>query len=147
MKRHQLLSKIIEEHNRVIESLQNSVNRYKVASDLDENDISDPDDFARQTEAKDMQLRYEKMLNSERQSHDFVISENDATHSKIEDGALVETEDQIFFLGISLPHFSFDGKEVFCISEDAPIYKKIQQKNVGSKIEMGVNTLEIIAIY
>lgn len=60
MKREEILDKIIEEQQRVIDNLQQSVDRYKTASDLDEDDTSDPDDLARQTEAKDMQLRYEK---------------------------------------------------------------------------------------
>ena len=66
MKREEILDKIIEEQQRVIDSLKQSVDRYKTASDLDEDDTSDPDDLARQTEAKDMQLRYEKLLQKEK---------------------------------------------------------------------------------
>ncbi|MDO5616205.1 MAG: hypothetical protein Q4G16_08445 [Cruoricaptor ignavus] len=143
MKREDILGRIIEEQERVISNLQHSVERYKIASDLDEDDTSDPDDLARQTEAKDMQLRYEKMLHKEKQDLAFVLAEKNKTYTEIEMGALVETDKNYFFMAVPLPKFVIDGKDIFCISSEAPIFSKLKGKKIGDKIEVGNNILEI----
>lgn len=55
MKRDLILEKLIAEQRKVIESLQQSVNQYKSASDMDEESTHDPEDFSQQSQAKDMQ--------------------------------------------------------------------------------------------
>jgi hypothetical protein len=146
MKREEILSRILDEQNKVIENLQNSVKLYKKESDMDEDDTSDPDDYARQTEAKDMQLRFEKMLNKEKADLTFVLGEKDRTYTEAEHGALVETDKNYFFLGVALPAFKYNGKEVFCISPEAPIYPRIKGKKTGDSLELGTNTYRIISI-
>lgn len=147
MKREEILNKIIEEHIKVIDNLKNSVNRFQSASDMDENDTMDPDDFARQSEAKDLQLRFTQMLNIEKQAHALVLAEKLKEHTEIEVGAIVETPEHFFFIGLSIPHFSFENKEVFCITKDAGIYKTLSSKKVGDSFEMGNKNFEIINIY
>lgn len=146
MNREEILDKIIEEQQRVIDSLKQSVERYKTASDLDEDDISDPDDLARQTQAKDMQLRYEKLLQKEKNDMEFVLSENGKNHTEIEIGCIVETEKHLFFLGVALPVIKGYKKEIYCISPEAPIYKNLLNKNVGDSVQVGNNTFEIVSV-
>ena len=146
MKREEILDKIIEEQQRVIDNLQQSVDRYKTASDLDGDDTSDPDDLARQTEAKDMQLRYEKMLAKEKQDMAFVQAEKNKSYTEAELGALIETDKNYIFMAVPLPKLNVNGKEIFCISPEAPIFKKLRGKKVGDKVEMGPNTFEIKSI-
>ncbi len=146
MKREEILSRILEEQYKVISNLQNSVNLYKKESDKDEDDTSDPDDYARQTEAKDMQLRFEKMLSKEKADLNFVLGEKDKNYAVAEHGALVETENNYFFLGVALPAFKYNDKDVYCISPEAPIYAKIRGKKQGDSLQMGDRTLEIIGI-
>ncbi len=147
MKREEILDKIIEEQQRVIDNLQQSVERYKTASDLDEDDTSDPDDLARQTEAKDMQLRYEKMLAKEKKDMAFVQGEKDKSYTQAELGALIETDKNYFFMAVPLPKFNVNGKEVFCISQEAPIFQKLKGKKVGDQLEIGQNIFEIKSIF
>ena len=147
MKRAEILQRIIEEQNKVIQNLQESVDRYKSASDLDEDDTADPDDYARQTQAKDMQLRYEKMLVKEKNDLNFVLSEKETSHTEIETGSVVETENHYFFIGVALPAFKMESKEVFCISPEAPIFGKLRGKKTGDTIEMGSNTFKITSIF
>lgn len=146
MKREDILNKIIEEQQRVIDNLKHSVERYKNASDLDEDDTSDPDDLARQTEAKDMQLRFEKMLKKEQQDMAFVQSEKGKSYTEAELGALIETDSNYFFIAVSLPKFKIEDKEVFCVSPDAPIYQKLKGKKIGEKVEIGDNIFIIKSI-
>lgn len=146
MKRNEIISKIIEEQQKIIENLQNSVNQYKSESDMDEDNTSDPDDFARQTEAKDMQLRFEKMLAEAKQNLAFMENEVDSSHSELESGALIETDKNWLFVGISAPQFKFDGKDVVSFSEDAPIFSKVKGKKTGDTIEIGNNSFEIKSV-
>ena len=143
MKREEILDKIIEEQQKVIDNLKMSVERYKTASDLDEDDTSDPDDLARQTEAKDMQLRFEKLLKKEQADMNYVLAEKEVNHTEIEPGALIETEKNYFFIGVPLPVFKINDKEVYCISPEAPMFLKLKNKKVDDTVEMGNHSFEI----
>lgn len=143
MKREEILNQIIEEQQKVIENLKQSVDRYKTASDLDENDISDPDDLARQTEAKDMQLRYEKMLNDAKQNLSFILGEKNTAHTEIENGSVIITDKMVLFVGVSVPKFKFDKTDVVSFSNDTPIFAKIKGKKIGDHFELGNGTYVI----
>ena len=146
MNRKDILSKIIEEQNKVIESLQKSVDQYKIASDLDEESTHDPEDFSNQTVAKDMQLRFEKMMTEAIKSLNFLEKEKEFTHSEIEKGSLIETDKKIIFVGVSVPVFKAAEKEVISFSENAPIFETIKGKNVDDVVEIGDDFLKIESI-
>lgn len=146
MNRKDILTKIIEEQNKVIESLQQSVDRYKTASDLDEESTHDPEDFSNQTVAKDMQLRFEKMMAQAQRDLDFVESETNTQHTDIENGSLIETDKNFIFVGISVPVFEVNGKEVMSFSEKAPIFEEIKDKAVGDKMKIGKDSFKIESI-
>ena len=146
MKRTDIIHIIIEEQNVVIDSLKHSVDRYKIASDLDEESTHDPEDFSQQTQAKDMQLRYEKMLKEAERNLSFLEGELKLTHDKIEKGTLVETDKNFLFVGISVPVFKFENKEVIAFSDQAPVFQNIKGKNKGQTVEVGPNVLQIIDI-
>ena len=82
-----ILSSIIDEYQKVIDNLKASVERYKHESDIDEDNTLDPEDYARQTEAKDMQLRFEKMLNEAKQNLKFLEDSKSETKEIAEAGA------------------------------------------------------------
>ncbi|MBW8361820.1 MAG: hypothetical protein K0M56_06475 [Kaistella sp.] len=147
MERTEIIERIIEEQKKIIDNLQESVNRYKSASDLDEDDTSDPDDYARQTEAKDMQLRFEKMLNEATQNLNLLDSEKEIPHTEIENGSLVETDKNYLYIGISVPVFKVEDKEVISFSGDAPVFQEIKGKKAGDKVKIGENSFEIKNIY
>ncbi|MFC6269103.1 hypothetical protein [Frigoriflavimonas asaccharolytica] len=146
MERKKILKRIIEEQNNIIENLENSVARYKIASNLEENSASDPEELSHQAEAKDMQLRYENMLRIEEQNLAFVETEMEENHTEIENGALISTEKNYLFVGISVPVFEFEGKKVVSFSDDAPIFKIVEDKKIGDTIMMGDQKLEIKSI-
>ena len=146
MNRKDIINKVIEEQKKVIESLENSVERYKIASDLDEESTHDPEDFSRQTEAKDMQLRYEKMLGNAENDLNFLENEIENTHDSAENGSIIETENNFYFVGISVPTIKIKNKEIISFSEDAPIFKNIEGKKAGDDFKMGENKQTILTI-
>ena len=142
-----ILSKIIDEHQKIIDNLKSSVERYKHESDMDEDNTLDPDDYARQNEAKDMQLRFEKMLKQAKQNLKFLEDSKLETKEIAEAGALLETNKNYLFIGVSVPAFKLGDKDVISFSEDAPIYKNVKGKTSGETIEMGSNNFEIKNIF
>ena len=142
-----ILSSIIDEYQKVIDNLKASVERYKHESDIDEDNTLDPEDYARQTEAKDMQLRFEKMLKEAKQNLKFLEDSKAEIKDKIEAGTLVETDKNYLFVGVSVPVFKFENKDVISFSEDAPIYQNVKGKTSGETIEMGNNNFEIKNIF
>ena len=146
MNRKDIINKIIEEQKKVIESLESSVERYKVASDIDEESTHDPEDFSRQTEAKDMQLRYENMLKSAKHNLNFLEDSKTKINDKIEAGTVIETDKTYIFVGVSVPIFKYAEKDVISVSEDAPIFKTLKAKKIGENLEFGKNSFKILKI-
>ena len=140
MKRSEILNGIIEEQKKVIDNLQNTADQYKTAADMDEESTHDREDYSHMDQAKDMQLRYEKMLGDAEQQLIFLENEKEMTHEEIENGSVVETDKNFLFVGISVPVFKIDEKEVISFSEEAPIFTKIKGKKVGDKLEIGDKT-------
>ncbi|MGZ5273847.1 MAG: hypothetical protein ACXWCA_06010 [Kaistella sp.] len=146
MKRNLIISQLIEEQGKVVESLQQSVNQYKTASDMDEESTHDPEDFSHQTEAKDMQLRFEKMLAEAEENLNFLNSEQNAAHETIEKGSVIETDQSYLFVGISVPVFKIEGKDVISFSEEAPVFEEIKGRAIGDSFKIGDNSHVIQSI-
>lgn len=146
MKRDLIIEQLIAEQRKVIESLQQSVNQYRTASDLDEESTHDPEDFSHQTQAKDMQLRFEKMLSEADENLSFLMNEKKSRHDLIEKGSVIETDKNFLFVGISVAVFDIDGKEVISFSDNAPIYEGFKGKKIGDRVKIGDNSYEIQSI-
>lgn len=142
-----ILSKIIDEYQKIVANLKSSVDRYKNESDMDEDDTQDPDDFARQNEAKDMQLRFEKMLKEAQKNLKFIEDSKAESKQNIEAGTLIETDGNYLFIGVSVPAFKIENKEVLSFSEDAPVFKTVKNKKIGDIFDIGKNKFEIINIF
>ena len=146
MEKKKLLDKIIEEQQKIIENLEINVERFRKASDLDEDSTLDSQDFSNQAQAKEMQLRFEQFLRSSKQDLHFLQNLPEEITDKIERGSVIETDKFYFFVGVSTANFKFNSKEVICFTEQAPIFKKIQQKIAGDTFKMGEKELKILYI-
>lgn len=145
MNRKDLIGRIIREQMKVIESLQQSVEHYKAASEIDEESTHDPEDFSNQSVAKDMQLRFEKMMGEAQQILRFLEKEREVVHTEIEKGSLIETDKNFLFIGLSVPVIQVDDKELISFSEQAPVFLEIKGKNLGDSLTVGNDTLKILA--
>ncbi|MEC5395799.1 hypothetical protein VQ048_10750 [Bergeyella sp. RCAD1439] len=147
MIRQRILERIMEEQGKIIDNLKESVERYRVASDIDEDSTLDPEDYSRQAEAKEMQLRFEKLLSEAQNVQRQLALEPEQAHEEVAHGALVQTDKHWLFVGVSLPVFEFEGRSVLAVSDDAPIYAKWRGCKVGDQVEVGSSTVEITAIF
>ena len=133
----------LQEHIRHIEA---SVTRYKLASDIDDDDTMDPEDLSRQAEASDMQLRFEQLLLQAKEQEFFIMDHDDENHDSIVPGALIETDSHYIYIGISVPSFQLEDKTVLTISEKAPAYLSMRGKKPGDTLELGEHYYKIVSI-
>ena len=145
MDKAKILSAIIDEQEKVINNLKASIERYKQESNMDEDNTLDPDDYARQNEAKDMQLRYENMLKSAKHNLNFLEDSKTKINDKIEAGTVIETDKTYIFVGVSVPIFKYAEKDVISVSEDAPVFQNLKSKTLGDTLELGNNNFKIIS--
>ena len=141
-----LALEIVAELQAYIQQIENSVKRFKIATDLDDNDTLDPEDYVRQSEAAEMQLRYEQLLRQAKEMETFMLEHEQKEYTIILPGALVETEMYYIYVGISIPSFKWDDKTVITLSEKAPAYAKMRGKKAGDTIELGAKRHKILAI-
>lgn len=146
MSKKEILNRILEEQKKVIDNLQTSIDRYKSASSRDDDNSIDPEDYSHQDEAKDMKMRLEEILHKEQRDKTIIENCLNSQNSVIERGAVIETQEYYFFVGVSLPKFTWNGKDVLTISEKAPIFSKIKDKKAGDEITLGNKSLRILAI-
>ena len=145
MDKVKIISAIIEEQQKVINGLKSSAERYKSEADLDEDQTQDPEDCSRQNEAKDMQLRYEKLLLTAQKNWNILEKAKSENYTEIEIGTLIETDKNYIFVGISLPVFKYEGKDVISVSEEAPVFQNLKSKTLGDTLELGNNNFKIVS--
>ena len=145
MDKVKIISAIIEEQQKVINGLKSSAERYKSEADLDEDQTQDPEDYSRQNEAKDMQLRYEKLLLTAQKNWNILEKAKSENYTEIEIGTLIETDKNYIFVGISLPVFKYEGKDVISVSEEAPVFQTLKSKTLGDTLELRNNHFKIIS--
>lgn len=146
MNREDILKALIDEQNNQITTLQNAVNEFKTASDLDESEARDIEDLSHQDESKDMQLRYEKILADAQNNLLTIQNITENQHDNTETGSIIETDENFFLVGISLPKISINGKDAMGIAEDAPIFSQLQGKKAGDTFKLGDKETKIIRI-
>lgn len=146
MTKKEILNRILDEQQKVIDNLQTSIDRYRSASSRDDDNSIDPEDYSHQDEAKGMKMRLEEILYKEQRDKNIIESCLNSENSVVERGAVIETDAYYFFIGVSLPKFTLNGKDVLTISEKAPIYAQIKDKKAGDEIVVGKQNLKILAI-
>jgi hypothetical protein len=143
-------SKILNEIGAVLQEykhhIEDSISRYKLAAERDDDDTTDPDDLSHQAEAADLLLRFEQLLS---EAHKQELSLSKHTKDKpncIAPGALAVTKSHYVYIGISVPPFKFNGKTVITMSEKAPAYHNMQGRKRGEMLELGEYNNRIIAV-
>lgn len=144
MKKREILELILNKQKQIISNLEQTIAHYHLDSNLDEDDTLDPEDYSHQDEASEMKFRLKEILNKAMNDFNFIQNNLDSVHQSIENGALVNLEDDNYlFVGVSIPPFVADNKKIITISEKAPIYKSIKDKAIGNKVTIGNKTYTI----
>ena len=146
MIKKEVLTLIISEQEKLIKDIEKSVNRYRSASDLDESDTLDPEDYSHQEEAKDMQLRSEQRLIEEKFELEHLKKFKNKKIAVLDHGALVETDEHYIYIGVSIAPFKFENKTIVCVSKNTPIVASLKNKSIGELVKIGENNFTIKSI-
>jgi len=68
-------------------------------------------------------------------------------HDSVHFGSVVETDNMVFYISVSLEEFVADGNKYFGISTKAPIYKEMLGKKIGDSFSMNNKQYRITDIY
>lgn len=146
MKKTAIIELLIQEQSDVISDLKKATKVYRKASDIDEDDTLDPEDYSHQTEAKEMQLRLENKLIRENNALELLKKYKSESCNDVQLGALVETDDYYFYVGVATHPVAYKGKKVMGVSEKAPLMAELRNKKVGDKVTIGNKTHTIQSI-
>lgn len=146
MEKIEILNAIIEEQHVILNDIRETISVYETTADIDEDNTLDPEDYSHQTEAKEMQLRFEEKLKEEQAILDFLEQHKELKLDTVGRGALVETEEHYIYIGTSVRPVVVNNKEALSVSEKAPIVAELIGKKVGEKVLIGDNEYTILNI-
>lgn len=66
---------------------------------------------------------------------------------KVELGAVVVTDQRVFFISTSIESVEVNGKSVFGLSVHAPIYEAMKGKVIGDRIEFNGLRYQVLEVY
>lgn len=136
MSREEIMEIVSKQLQNNIDELANSLENYRSASDLDEGDTKDMEDFSQQSESIDMQRQLQIQLDH---AKDLLATLNEA-------GELVATDKNWFILGLPIPSMHIGDKELIGVSPESPAYTVIKDKSKGETFKLGNNTYKVLSI-
>jgi hypothetical protein len=146
LRKEQVLARLKLEQEQIIKDFETLIERYKAASDIDEDDSKDLEDFARQDVNADMTHNIELQLVQAKNDLKFLESLDLSQKDQAMLGALVETDKYTFFVSIAHPGFELDEKHYVALAIDAPIYSSMKGKKIGESFEFNKMSYQILGI-
>ena len=147
MNRKDILDKIRISLGKNLAELTQALNDYESASNMDEGDTMDPEDFSQQAEFKEMQMRMQIQLDQVHAQLERLDELADKKVNAVEAGAIIETQQNMIFIGVSFPTIALDGKELLGITTETPIYASLKGKAKGDSFKLGKEEYTIQAIH
>lgn len=141
--------KLIEEQlKKSIENFEETGSTLNKAADMDEESTRSIDDYSQQANDKELELRVKEQIAAVNQKINWLENNGSGSQDTVAPGALVETKDSYFFVGIALPpNIQVEDKKITGISENAPVYATIEGKRKGDSIKIGDKSVKILNIY
>ena len=137
MKKKEILQLIREKLENNIHELNSSLDALKSASDIDEGDTRDPEDFSQQSESRDKEMAMQIQLDAAHAQLSKLDDFSEKMAGTAEAGALIETDRNWFFMGISFSPIGIDGKELYGVSPDSPAFNAMRGMAKGDKFTIG----------
>lgn len=146
MNKNEMLQTIAEELENNIRELANALEDHKSASDLDEGDTRDMEDFSQKSEHKEMQFQLQIQLDTAQAGLNRLREFSSEHIEEAKSGAFVETDQHWFLLGLSFPAIRINGKEILGVSPESPAFNTIHGKMKGDKFELGNKSYKILSV-
>ena len=144
--KEELFKQLISEQEAIVEQLEKAQKRETSDADLEEGATIDPDDQSHQTQSTDMATFYEDMQGDNKAMILELKSTMTLTKSVVEHGALVETENLLFVIGIPVTSTSFQGRKVVGVSPRSPVFLQNENRTSADHFLLNERSLVIISI-
>lgn len=146
MERKEILEKIEQALERNMAELNQALNDYESASNLDEGDTTDPEDLSQQAEQKEMQMRMRIQIDQVRAQLNRLKDLAGKSTNSAEAGAIVKTKKNLIFIGVAFSTLHSDGKDVIGITTESPAYATLRGKSKGDTFILGKDEYTIEGI-
>lgn len=147
MKKEEILQLVTRQMEGNIQELNNSLENYQAASDIDEGDTIDLEELSQQSETKEIQRQLQTQRDIAQAGLELLTDFAGAASTSARSGALLETDKNWFLLGISIPAVQVGDKELLGVSPESPAYSVIIGKTKGEKFKLGNNSYTILGIH
>lgn len=148
MDKAQLKNAVISQLQKQIQSLQHQINALTLDA---QNEAKSSAGDKHETGLAMMHLEQEKLAAKlQQQLHVLSTAQKiptDVIHKKVGLGSVVQTNFGVFFIGVSLQPFVFQGEKVFCVSPQAPLVQHLTGKQVNAEILFNGLTYKISQIF
>ncbi|MCC6286970.1 MAG: hypothetical protein IT249_03725 [Chitinophagaceae bacterium] len=142
----EIIGTVIAKLKQNAKSFTSNLNTLNTNADLDENATIDIDDRSQQDEATDIKNRLQEPLAAMENSIDAVKSFTNTVRKEISQGALAETKDTYFLIGVAVPPMEVNGKKLVGVALDAPAYTTLFGKRKGDSFTLGNKTYKILSV-
>ncbi len=137
MDKKKAIQLLIEQQDIAILELSKTMERYRSDADIDEDATKEPQDFSNQTVSKEAELRVTQQIRRAEEDKETLKRFAGENYDTVQSGALIETDKQLFLVGIALGGFDSNVIDVLCISADSPAYEIVAGKKEDDSFTLG----------
>lgn len=142
----EILELVITELEKSVKAMDGSLNTLETSADLDENATIDLDERSQQDQAIDLGQRLQQPR-IDLQNNLNTLRQFEGVHrDDIGPGALVETDEKWYLIGVSLPPMEIAGKKILGVTTDAPSYAAQEGKKKGDALQLAGKTYLILSV-
>lgn len=147
MDKQQIKNYLLEQQAQLVTELKERTQTLHTMVDIDEDDTIDPEDFSHQYESQELEQMIKVQQNRAARGLEVLASVDISPKSKVETGAIIETDALNFFIGYPTIPFDMNGKRYVGISAGSPIYAIMNGKRTGERFSYAGNEYHIINIF
>lgn len=144
--KHSMLHASLTKQHQIISDFEREIAHLK--KEITMRHETDSQDYGRRAEYNDMLVRLEHELNFlKKELITLQTLKEDEECEKVELGAVVVTDQRIFYISSSVDLLEVNGQSLFGISTKAPIYHAMKGKRVGDFFDYYGVRYQILDVY
>ena len=147
MQKEDLKNKVVSIIEKNINLLREKAELTHSMVDIDELDVIDEEDFSHQFESNEIEQLVKNQLNKEEDSLRLLKSLDFGAKSTCTPGAVINTADFNFIVGVPTVPFEYEGSQYVGISVNSPIYEVLKNAEIGEEFNFRGNNYTIESIY
>lgn len=147
MEKQSIKNFLLEKQSRLVTELKEQTQTIHTMVDIDESDTIDPEDYSHQYESQEMEQMLKVQLNRAERGSEVLASLDITPKTKVETGAIIQTDSLNFFIGYPTIPFDMEGKRYVGISAGSPIYTLMNGKRKGESFQYAGTSYNITNIF